>query len=286
MTSFAIHDLTDVPAHPGRRARQRGGGGARGRAGSGWSASAARRAWRSARSPSPARRRAPARRSRSARSSAPRPRPSGIGQTVQAARRAHRDPIERRARGRARPSALPRQDPRRGPPHHRGLPARHRRRIDGLDAFRGQRLRARLPERVRGGLARRRARVTTPDLICVLDTVSGDAIGTETLRYGQRVDRHRAAGAADPAHAQGARARRARAPSATTSTSARCSREAATSASASTSAAPTPTPCCSRTRGVVHAVKTPTTADVTTRHHARAARRCWRRQAPAARSTR
>jgi hypothetical protein len=30
-------------------------------------------------------------------------------------------------------------------------------------------------------------RVTTPDLICVLDTVSGDAIGIETLRYGQRV---------------------------------------------------------------------------------------------------
>ena len=30
-------------------------------------------------------------------------------------------------------------------------------------------------------------RVMTPDLICVLDTVSGDAIGTETLRYGQRV---------------------------------------------------------------------------------------------------
>jgi DUF917 family protein len=30
------------------------------------------------------------------------------------------------------------------------------------------------------------AKVMTPDLICVLDTVSGDAIGTETLRYGQR----------------------------------------------------------------------------------------------------
>src|SRR2546430_13250245 len=28
-------------------------------------------------------------------------------------------------------------------------------------------------------------RVTTPDLICVLDTVSGDAVGTETLRYGR-----------------------------------------------------------------------------------------------------
>ena len=29
--------------------------------------------------------------------------------------------------------------------------------------------------------------VTVPDLICVLDTESGEAIGTETLRYGQRV---------------------------------------------------------------------------------------------------
>jgi len=30
-------------------------------------------------------------------------------------------------------------------------------------------------------------RVTVPDLICVLDSVSGEAIGTETVRYGQRV---------------------------------------------------------------------------------------------------
>jgi DUF917 family protein len=29
--------------------------------------------------------------------------------------------------------------------------------------------------------------VTTPDLICALDSVSGEAIGTESLRYGQRV---------------------------------------------------------------------------------------------------
>jgi uncharacterized protein len=28
--------------------------------------------------------------------------------------------------------------------------------------------------------------VSTPDLICVLDTESGEAIGTETIRYGQR----------------------------------------------------------------------------------------------------
>jgi DUF917 family protein len=28
--------------------------------------------------------------------------------------------------------------------------------------------------------------VSTPDLICVLDSESGEAIGTETIRYGQR----------------------------------------------------------------------------------------------------
>ena len=30
--------------------------------------------------------------------------------------------------------------------------------------------------------------VTVPDLICILDSVSGEALGTETIRYGQRVD--------------------------------------------------------------------------------------------------
>ena len=29
--------------------------------------------------------------------------------------------------------------------------------------------------------------VMTPDLICVLDSVSGDGIGTDVLRFGQRV---------------------------------------------------------------------------------------------------
>jgi DUF917 family protein len=28
--------------------------------------------------------------------------------------------------------------------------------------------------------------VTTPEIICVMDSVTGDAIGTEALRYGQR----------------------------------------------------------------------------------------------------
>jgi hypothetical protein len=27
----------------------------------------------------------------------------------------------------------------------------------------------------------------SPDLICVLDSVAGEAVGTETIRYGQRV---------------------------------------------------------------------------------------------------
>jgi DUF917 family protein len=29
--------------------------------------------------------------------------------------------------------------------------------------------------------------VMTPDLICVLDSVTGEAVGSETIRYGQRV---------------------------------------------------------------------------------------------------
>jgi len=28
---------------------------------------------------------------------------------------------------------------------------------------------------------------TTPDIICVMDSISGEAIGTEMIRYGQRV---------------------------------------------------------------------------------------------------
>jgi uncharacterized protein len=31
-------------------------------------------------------------------------------------------------------------------------------------------------------------RVTVPDLICILDSLTGTALGTETIRYGQRVD--------------------------------------------------------------------------------------------------
>ena len=51
----------------------------------------------------------------------------------------------------------------------------------------GPRLPAGLPERVHGGVARRGGTVTVPDIICVMDATTGEAIGTEALRYGQRV---------------------------------------------------------------------------------------------------
>ena len=81
----------------------------------------------------------------------------GIGRAVQAARRAHRDPIdavlevERGIRifgGKIHDIAR-----RTTEGFLRGTAT-----IEGLDDFRGPHLQARLPERVRGGLARRRAR--------------------------------------------------------------------------------------------------------------------------------
>jgi hypothetical protein len=110
----------------------------------------------------------------------------GIGRAVQAARRAHRDPIDavlevaagikifsgkihdiarRTTEGFLRGTAI----------------------IEGLDAFRGHRFRLAFQNEFAVGWLDDVPRVMTPDLICVLDTVAGDAIGTETLRYGQRV---------------------------------------------------------------------------------------------------
>ncbi len=59
--------------------------------------------------------------------------------------------------------------------------------IAGLDGSEGSELVAEF--RNEFTLARRDGAViaTTPDLICVLDSISGEAIGTEHLRYGQRV---------------------------------------------------------------------------------------------------
>ncbi len=60
-------------------------------------------------------------------------------------------------------------------------------RFEGMDDWRGSALRINfqnewiVASRDDGPLA------MTPDLICVLDSVSGEAVGTETIRYGQRV---------------------------------------------------------------------------------------------------
>ena len=62
----------------------------------------------------------------------------------------------------------------------------------------------------------------TPDLICVLDSVSGEAVGSETVRYGQRVTVI-ALPPPPSSFRRAASTMSGRAPSATTSTSGACS---------------------------------------------------------------
>ena len=59
--------------------------------------------------------------------------------------------------------------------------------IEGIDADRGSRFEVAFQNEYAIGWRDGRVSVTTPDLICLLDSVSGEAIGTESLRYGQRV---------------------------------------------------------------------------------------------------
>jgi DUF917 family protein len=109
-----------------------------------------------------------------------------LGQIVQAARRAHRDPIAAllEAEGGLRLFAGKIQDVSRRTTEGflRGTAA-----IEGLDEFRGHTWSLAFQNEFAVGWLDGAPRVTTPDLICVLDSVSGEAIGTETLRYGQRV---------------------------------------------------------------------------------------------------
>jgi uncharacterized protein len=109
-----------------------------------------------------------------------------IGRTIQDARRAHRDPI----------AALVEAE--QGLLLFTGKIADVARRategflrgtatLDGLGEFRGARFELAFQNEFAVGWLDGVVRVTTPDLICVLDSGSGDAIGTETLRYGQRV---------------------------------------------------------------------------------------------------
>ena len=109
-----------------------------------------------------------------------------LGKTVQDARRRHLDPVralihaERGQllfRGKIRDVARRTTE---------GF-LRGTAKLDGLDDFRGSSFELAFQNEFAVGWLDGKPRVMTPDLICVLDTVSGDAIGTETLRYGQRV---------------------------------------------------------------------------------------------------
>jgi DUF917 family protein len=109
-----------------------------------------------------------------------------LGQAVLQARKAHRDPIAavlELGRGkqifRGKISDIQRRAT-------EGF-LRGKATIEGLDAQRGQVMALDFQNEFTVGTIDGRPAVMTPDLICVLDTVSGDAIGTETLRYGQRV---------------------------------------------------------------------------------------------------
>jgi DUF917 family protein len=109
-----------------------------------------------------------------------------LGEAVQAARRAHRDPVQavvdaesglvlfggkvldvarRATEGFLRGRAV----------------------LEGLDDWKGRRLELAFQNEFAVGWLDGEPAVMTPDLICVMDAVSGEAIGTETLRYGQRV---------------------------------------------------------------------------------------------------
>ena len=59
-------------------------------------------------------------------------------------------------------------------------------RLDGLDDWRGRRFDLAFQNEWALGWMDGEPHVMTPDLICVLETATGEAIGTETLRYGQR----------------------------------------------------------------------------------------------------
>jgi len=109
-----------------------------------------------------------------------------LGETVQSARRQHRDAVQAvieaesgqlMFRGKIRDVARRTTE---------GF-LRGTAKLDGLDDFRGRSFELAFQNEFAVGWLDGQPRVMTPDLICVLDSVSGDAIGTETLRYGQRV---------------------------------------------------------------------------------------------------
>jgi hypothetical protein len=59
--------------------------------------------------------------------------------------------------------------------------------IEGLDADQGSRMRIAFQNEFVVAWQDDQVRASVPDLICLIDSSSGEAIGTETVRYGQRV---------------------------------------------------------------------------------------------------
>ncbi len=110
----------------------------------------------------------------------------GIGRLLREARRTHADPVEalREAEGGVELFRGKVSDVRR---RSTGGFLRGETSIEGLDGYRGERFDLAFQNEFSVGRRNRRVVVTVPDLICVLDSLSGEAIGTETLRYGQRV---------------------------------------------------------------------------------------------------
>jgi DUF917 family protein len=109
----------------------------------------------------------------------------GIGRVVLAARSAHADPVDavlQHAGGvrlfRGKVADIDRRTT-------EGF-LRGRARLAGLDEDRGREFRLEFQNEFAMGWRGEVPAVMTPEIICVMDTESGDAIGTETLRYGQR----------------------------------------------------------------------------------------------------
>jgi uncharacterized protein len=64
---------------------------------------------------------------------------------------------------------------------------RGRVRFDGMDDWRGSSMELNFQNEWIVAWLDKKPVAMSPDLICVLDSVSGEAVGTETVRYGQRV---------------------------------------------------------------------------------------------------
>ena len=60
-------------------------------------------------------------------------------------------------------------------------------RLDGVDADAGHAFSVEFQNEYLIGRLDGRPRVMVPDIICLMDSESGEAVGTETLRYGQRI---------------------------------------------------------------------------------------------------